>query len=51
MFRFRRWLLFAALALGSQLAAQPPLTTVQDVLYTANGNLFNGVVTITWQTF
>lgn len=51
MFRFRRWLLFAAFALGSQLAAQPPLTTVQDVLYTANGNLFSGVVTITWQTF
>lgn len=51
MFSFRRWLLLAALALGSQLAAQPPLTTVQDILYTANGSLFNGVVTITWTTF
>ncbi|HEX4594748.1 MAG TPA: hypothetical protein VH157_10765 [Bryobacteraceae bacterium] len=51
MFSFRRWLLFAALAHGSQLVAQPPLTTVQDVLYTADGNRFNGVVTITWKTF
>jgi hypothetical protein len=51
MFSFRRWLLLAALVLGSQLAAQPPLTTIQDILYTANGNLFNGVVTITWTSF
>jgi hypothetical protein len=51
MFSFRRWLLLAALALGSQLAAQPPLTTVEDILYTANGSLFNGVVTFTWTTF
>jgi hypothetical protein len=51
MFRFRRWLLFAAMALGSQLAAQPPLTTVQDILYTADGNRFSGVVTITWKNF
>jgi hypothetical protein len=51
MFSFTRWLLFAALALGSQLAAQPPLVTVQDVLYTADGNRFNGVVALTWKTF
>ncbi len=51
MFSFRRWLLLAALVLGSQLAAQSPLTTVQDILYTADGNRFNGVVTITWKTF
>jgi hypothetical protein len=51
MFSFRRWLLFAALMLGSRLAAQPTLTTVQDVLYTADGNRFNGLVTITWKTF
>ena len=51
MFRFRWWLLFAALAHGSQLAAQPTLTTVQDILYTADGNRFSGVVTITWKTF
>jgi hypothetical protein len=51
MFRFRRGLLLATLAFGSHLAAQPPLTTVQDVLYTADGNLFSGVVTITWKSF
>ena len=51
MFSFTRWLLLAALALSSQLAAQPPLTVVQDILYTANGSLFNGAVTITWTTF
>lgn len=51
MFSFRRWLMFAALVVGSRLAAQPPLTTVQDILYTADGNRFNGVVTMTWQTF
>jgi hypothetical protein len=51
MFSFRWRLLLAALALGSRLAAQPPLTTVQDVLYTADGNRFNGVVTVTWKTF
>ena len=51
MFSFGRWLLFATLALGSRLAAQPPLTTVQDVLYTADGNRFSGIVTITWKSF
>ena len=51
MFSFRRWLLWAALALGSRLAAQPTLTTIQDTLYTADGNRFNGVITITWQSF
>ena len=51
MFSFGRWLLFATLALGSRLAGQPPLTTVQDVLYTADGNRFSGVVTITWKSF
>ena len=51
MFSFKRWLLTAALALGSRLAAQPPLTTVQDILYTADGNRFTGVVTISWKSF
>ena len=51
MLRLRRWLAWAALVLGSRLAAQPPLTTVQDVLYTADGNRFSGVVTITWKSF
>ena len=51
MFRFTRWLLCAALTLGSKLAAQPALTTIQDTLYSANGNFFDGVITITWQSF
>lgn len=51
MFSFKWRLLCAALALGSRLAAQPPLTTIQDLLYTADGNRFSGVVTITWKTF
>jgi|SRR5580693_6687946 hypothetical protein len=51
MFSFRRWLFCAALVLGSRLAAQPALTTIQDILYTADGNRFNGLVTITSQSF
>ena len=41
----------AALALGPKLQATPPLSTIIDTLYTADGNRFNGVVTISWQSF
>ena len=51
MFRSSRWLLCAALALGPKLQATPPLSTIIDTLYTADGNRFNGVVTISWPTF
>ena len=52
MFSFRwRLLPCAALALSSRLAAQPPLTTIQDVLYTADGNRFSGAVSFTWKSF
>jgi hypothetical protein len=51
MFSFKRWRICATLVCGSQLGAQPALTTVQDVLYTADGNRFNGTVTIAWKTF
>lgn len=51
MFSFKRWLLCAALAFSPQLLAAPPLTTIDDVLYNADGTLFNGVVTISWQSF
>jgi hypothetical protein len=51
MFSFRRWLFCVALAMGSRMAAQPALTTIQDILYTADGNRFNGLMTITWQSF
>ena len=33
------------------LAAQPPLTVIQDVLYKADGTRFNGYVQINWQSF
>ena len=46
--RFR----FAALVLASSaLAAGPALTTIQDVLYKADGARFNGSVTISWNSF
>ncbi len=51
MFSFRRWLFCVALIMGAQMAAQPSLTTIQDILFTADGNRFNGLVTITWQSF
>lgn len=39
------------LALALSLAAQPPLTTIQDVLYKADGTRFNGYVEISWTSF
>ena len=51
MFRFRRWLLCATLGFGLKLGATPPLTTIQDVLFNSDGSRFNGVVTISWQSF
>jgi len=44
-------LLFAAVCLASSAHAGPPLTTIQDVLYKADGTRFNGTVTISWTTF
>ena len=32
-------------------AAEPPLTTIQDVLYKADGTRFNGYVQISWNSF
>jgi len=51
MFRFRRWLLCATLGFGLQLGATPPQTTIQDVLFNSDGSRFNGVLTISWQSF
>jgi len=43
---------FAALVLASSaLAAGPALTTIQDVLYKADGTRFNGSVAISWNSF
>ena len=47
---FSRSLLAAALAARCVLAA-PALSTIQDVLYMANGTRFNGSLTIAWTTF
>jgi hypothetical protein len=60
MFRFRSWLGCVAtlciltactLALSSKLAATPPLTTISDTLFNADGTFFNGVVVISWPSF
>ncbi len=42
---------FAAVLASSALAAGPALTTIQDVLYKADGTRFNGSVTISWNSF
>jgi hypothetical protein len=42
---------FAAVLASSSLAAGPALTTIQDVLYKADGTRFNGSVTISWNSF
>ena len=53
MFRSRRRLagiLIFASACVSAMAA-PPLTTIQDVLYKADGSRFNGLAVISWPGF
>jgi hypothetical protein len=40
----------ALLMTGAALAA-PPLTTIQDVLYKADGTRFNGMVVVSWNSF
>lgn len=50
MFSFRKQLAAAAMALGAA-AAQPALTTIQDVLYRADGTRFNGTVYIRYNSF
>jgi len=46
----RRLLVDAALWICPVLAG-PPLTTIQDVLYKADGTRFNGTLTISWTSF
>ena len=43
--------LFAAVLLASTALAGPPLTTIQDVLYKADGTRFAGTLTISWTSF
>jgi hypothetical protein len=50
MFGFRKSLLLLVAAAG--LAhAQPALTTIQDILYRADGTRFSGTMFIRWQSF
>jgi hypothetical protein len=51
MLSFKWWLLFAGLAFSANLEATPPLTTISDTLFNADGTLFTGVLTITWPAF
>lgn len=54
MFRFRLWLLLVVaigLAFSAPLLATPPLATISDTLFNADGTLFNGVVAISWPAF
>ena len=41
----------AAVCLATSSFAAPPLTTIQDVLYKADGTRFNGTLTISWTSF
>jgi len=50
MFTFRS-LGLAALLMTGLVEAQPALTTIQDILYSANGTRFNGTMYITWSAF
>jgi hypothetical protein len=43
--------LFAVVWLVWPALARPPLTTIQDILYKADGTRFNGTVTISWTSF
>lgn len=47
---FSRSLAALALLAGAALAG-PPLTTIQDVIYKADGSRFNGTLTISWNSF
>ena len=53
MFSFRRSvLLLAAAGMTAGLAlGQPALTTIQDILYRADGSRFNGTMFVRWNSF
>jgi hypothetical protein len=44
-------LFLAVVCLATSSFAAPPLTTIQDVLYRADGTRFNGTVTVSWSSF
>jgi hypothetical protein len=41
----------AAWLLATAAFAAPPLTTIQDVIYKADGTAFNGMLTVSWKSF
>jgi len=45
------FILFWALASACVLSAAPSLTTIQDILYKADGTRFNGTINIQWNNF
>lgn len=42
---------FVSICVAACLSAAPPLTTIQDVLYKADGARFHGSLTISWTSF
>lgn len=50
MVRFKK-LAILVVAAAAAAAAQPALTTIQDVLYRADGTRYNGTVFIKWNSF
>ena len=51
MLSFKWWALAAGVVFSANLQAAPPLTTISDTLFNADGTPFNGVVTISWPSF
>jgi len=49
MLSFRRSAMI--LAAAAMMQAQPAMTTIQDILYRADGTRFNGEIFITWNAF
>ncbi|MCC6861332.1 MAG: hypothetical protein IT158_22380 [Bryobacterales bacterium] len=41
----------AGMGILAALAAPPQLTTIEDVIYKADGSRFNGLVTLSWRSF
>src|ERR1700685_4049674 len=50
MLSFRRTAMLMVAA-ATMIKAQPALTTIQDILYRADGTRFNGEIFISWNAF
>jgi len=51
MLSFRRSAMMGLVAAAAMMQAQPALTTIQDILYRADGTRFNGEIFISWNAF